>query len=218
MGTGADVVVVGGGPVGVLIANLLGVYGVQTLVLERSPEILDYPRAVGMDDEALRVLQAAGLAQDILRDAVSNVPMRMFTADRRCFADILPTTREFGWYRRNIFSQPLAEQALRLVETGAVAEWDFFGIESSYYPFAPIDLPNDGMRLNLIAVLIARGYGAQVTMSQDICTKTRLKRYGGHGYGHLIENVMPIMRLKNFDRSMIEQILIGTPRRLLTLV
>ncbi len=113
MGTGADVVVVGGGPVGVLIANLLGVYGVQTLVLERSPEILDYPRAVGMDDEALRVLQAAGLAQDILRDAVSNVPMRMFTADRRCFADILPTTREFGWYRRNIFSQPLAEQALR---------------------------------------------------------------------------------------------------------
>lgn len=111
-----------------------------------------------------------------------------------------------------------AEQALRLVETGAVAEWDFFGIESSYYPFAPIDLPNDGMRLNLIAVLIARGYGAQVTMSQDICTKTRLKRYGGHGYGHLIENVMPIMRLKNFDGSMIEQILIGTPRRLLTLV
>lgn len=109
----ADVVIVGGGPVGVILANLLGVYGINTLVFERSAEILDYPRAVGIDDEALRVLQGAGLAEEILRDTISNVPMRMFTAKRRCFADILPTTREYGWYRRNIFSQPLAEHALR---------------------------------------------------------------------------------------------------------
>jgi len=108
-----DVAIVGGGPVGALIANLLGTYGVRTLLLERSPQILDYPRAVGMDDEALRVLQTAGLAHEVLKDTISNVPMRMFTADGRCFADILPTTREFGWYRRNIFSQPLAEKALR---------------------------------------------------------------------------------------------------------
>lgn len=98
---------------GILIANLLGSYGVRAQVLERSPDILDYPRAVGMDDEALRVLQAAGLAEDILRHTISNVPMRMFTAGGRCFADILPSTREFGWFRRNIFSQPLAERSLR---------------------------------------------------------------------------------------------------------
>ncbi len=109
----ADVAIVGGGPVGALIANLLGTYGLRAVVIERSPQILDYPRAVGMDDEALRVLQAAGLAQEVLKDTISNVPMRMFTATGRCFADILPTTREFGWYRRNIFSQPLAERALR---------------------------------------------------------------------------------------------------------
>ena len=112
-GFNADVAIVGGGPVGALIANLLGTYGLRTVVIERSPQILDYPRAVGMDDEALRVLQAAGLAQEVLKDTISNVPMRMFTATGRCFADILPTTREFGWYRRNIFSQPLAERALR---------------------------------------------------------------------------------------------------------
>lgn len=110
------------------------------------------------------------------------------------------------------------DQALALVATGAVAEWDFFGIESSHYPFAPIDLPNDGMRLNGIAGLVARGHGAQVTLSQDICTKTRLCRHGGHGYGHLIENVVPMMRRKGFDEAMIDQFLIETPRRLLTLV
>jgi len=109
----ADVVIVGGGPVGVISANLMGVYGVRTLVLERSPEILDYPRAVGIDDEAMRVLQAGGIAEAVMRDTISNVPMRMYTADRRCFAHILPATKEYGWFRRNIFSQPLAEKALR---------------------------------------------------------------------------------------------------------
>lgn len=107
------VLVVGAGPVGVTLANLLGVYGIRTLVVERSQEILDYPRAVGLDDEALRTFQAAGLAEAMLRDMIQNVPMRMYSADRRCFAEILPSTQEFGWFRRNLFSQPLGERVLR---------------------------------------------------------------------------------------------------------
>lgn len=108
-----DVLVVGAGPVGVSIANLLGHYGVKTLVVDRSPQVLDYPRAVGLDDEALRTFQAVGLAEAMLQDMIQNVPMRMYTADKRCFAEILPSTREFGWFRRNLFSQPLGEATLR---------------------------------------------------------------------------------------------------------
>lgn len=111
--TEVQVLVVGAGPVGVSLANLLGCYGVQTLVVDRSPTVLDFPRAVGLDDEALRTFQAAGLAEDMLTDMIQNVPMRMYTADKRCFAEILPSTREFGWYRRNLFSQPLGETTLR---------------------------------------------------------------------------------------------------------
>ncbi len=111
-----------------------------------------------------------------------------------------------------------AEEALRLVDTGAVAEWDFFGIESSHYPFAPFDLPNDGMRLDHIAALFARGHGEQVAISQDICTRTRLRRFGGHGYAHIPLNIVPMMRRKGFDETMIKQLLVDTPRRLLTLV
>lgn len=107
------VLIVGAGPVGVTIANLLGGYGVRTLVVDRTTAILDFPRAVGMDDEALRTFQAAGLAEDMLRDMIQNVPMRMYTSDKRCFAEILPTTREFGWSRRNLFSQPIGEATLR---------------------------------------------------------------------------------------------------------
>ena len=125
MGTGADVVVVGGGPVGVLIANLLGVYGVQTLVLERSPEILDYPRAVGMDDEALRVLQAAGLAQDILRDAV--------TALHRAQAE--------GTVPCEIFDPTMREKAIaRLrIETDLRRAIDHEGFDLHYQPIVAVE-------------------------------------------------------------------------------
>jgi 3-(3-hydroxy-phenyl)propionate hydroxylase len=107
------VLVVGAGPVGVTIANLLGCYGTRTLVIDRSPAILDYPRAVGLDDEAMRTFQAAGVADSLLRDMIQNVPMRMYSARKQCFAEILPSTQEFGWFRRNLFSQPLGERAMR---------------------------------------------------------------------------------------------------------
>ena len=106
----------------------------------------------------------------------------------------------------------------RLLDDGCIAEWDFFGIESAYYPFADIDLPNDGQRLNLIQVLVSQGYGNRILISQDICTKTRLVRWGGHGYAHLIEAVLPMMRRKGFSETEITQITELTPRRLLTLV
>lgn len=112
-GESVPVLIVGAGPVGATIANLLGTYGVAALVVDRSPEILDYPRAVGLDDEAMRTFQAAGLAQAMLKDMIQNVPMRMYSARKECFAEILPSTREFGWCRRNLFSQPLGERALR---------------------------------------------------------------------------------------------------------
>lgn len=111
--TSVPVLVVGAGPVGVSIANLLGAYGIETVVIERSPEILNFPRAVGLDDEALRTFQSFGLAEAMLRDMIQNVPMRMYTAGKRCFAEILPSTREYGWFRRNLFSQPLGEETLR---------------------------------------------------------------------------------------------------------
>jgi len=107
------VLIVGAGPVGVTLANLLGTYGTPTWLVERNLDVLDWPRAVGLDDEALRTFQATGLAHAMLRDMIQNVPLRMYTARKKCFAEILPGTRELGWCRRNLFSQPLGEATLR---------------------------------------------------------------------------------------------------------
>jgi phosphotriesterase-related protein len=53
-------------------------------------------------------------------------------------------------------------------------------------------------------------------MSHDICYRTRLTEFGGHGYGHIFENVIPLMRRRDFSEEEIEQITINTPKRLLT--
>ncbi|MFD1971400.1 bifunctional 3-(3-hydroxy-phenyl)propionate/3-hydroxycinnamic acid hydroxylase [Trinickia caryophylli] len=95
------------------MANMLGLYGVDTVVIEKEARIVEFPRAVGIDDEALRLFQTAGLADELSRDIIQNVPLRMFKANGVCFADIRPSVREFGWWRRNIFMQQLAEKTLR---------------------------------------------------------------------------------------------------------
>jgi 3-(3-hydroxy-phenyl)propionate hydroxylase len=60
-GIDVDVIVVGGGPVGVMAALLLAQRGFSVRVLERAPEVYDLPRAIVMDDEIQRVFQNAGL-------------------------------------------------------------------------------------------------------------------------------------------------------------
>ncbi|HET8531706.1 MAG TPA: aryldialkylphosphatase [Methylomirabilota bacterium] len=109
------------------------------------------------------------------------------------------------------------ERLRRLADTGCVLEWDLFGQESSYYRLADIDMPNDAVRLRAIRRLIARGHLAQVLISHDICYRSRLVRFGGHGYGHIFANVVPMMRRRGFSEAEIQAILVDNPRRLLTL-
>ena len=115
---------------------------------------------------------------------------------------------------RTIFD---TDRLLKLAGTGATLEFDLFGIEQAFYPLADIDMPNDGVRLKLIRALIDRGHLSQIVISHDICTKTRLMHWGGHGYGHILQNVLPLMRARGFSESEIDAILVGNPRRLLTI-
>ncbi|SEQ95344.1 FAD-dependent monooxygenase [Actinokineospora terrae] len=57
----SQVVVVGAGPVGLTVAALLGRCGVDVAVVEQHPAAYGLPRAVHLDGDAVRVLQAAGV-------------------------------------------------------------------------------------------------------------------------------------------------------------
>ena len=72
-----DVLVVGYGPVGAAIANLLGRYGVRVLAVDKAKDIFMAPRAIALDNEALRILQLAGLEDgDFEKVAIPYVRMR----------------------------------------------------------------------------------------------------------------------------------------------
>lgn len=117
---------------------------------------------------------------------------------------------------RTIFDN---ERLFRLADTGVVIEFDLFGMETSYYKLnEAVDMPNDAQRLKMIRALIDRGHLDQVAMSQDICFRSRLGCHGGHGYGHMFRNVIPLMRRRQFDEAEIEAIFQKTPARLLAFI
>jgi phosphotriesterase-related protein len=116
---------------------------------------------------------------------------------------------------RTIFDE---DRLLRLADTGVVIEFDLFGQEQSYYPLSDIDMPNDAVRLRAIRLLLRHGHAGRIAISHDICYRTRLTRFGGHGYGHIFANVVPLMLARGFTQAEIEEILVDTPRRLLTFV
>lgn len=61
-----DVAIVGMGPTGATLANLLGAAGRSALVLEKEAGIFPLPRAIHFDGEVLRIFQAAGLREEVL--------------------------------------------------------------------------------------------------------------------------------------------------------
>ncbi len=109
--------------------------------------------------------------------------------------------------------------ALREVaESGVTLEYDLFGIEASYLPGSRFPMPSDAQRLQRIEWLIEDGHVGRIVVSQDVCMKIRLERYGGTGYGHILRDIVPWMRERGFTQRDLDAILVDNPRRLLTLV
>lgn len=107
-----DVLIIGAGPVGLTIANLLGIRGQRAIVLESRDELIDYPRGVGMDDEALRTIQSAGLLEEILPYTVPQHVVRMVNGKGKVLVTNDPKTDEFGFPRKHGFVQPLVDREL----------------------------------------------------------------------------------------------------------
>jgi len=109
------------------------------------------------------------------------------------------------------------ENRIALANTGVYMEYDLFGREG-YYPMEhrKIDLPNDHMRINEIMDLIDAGYIKQIIISQDIWNKTQRRKYGGWGYAHIMDNVLPVMRAKGMSDEDIHTIMVDNPARVFT--
>ncbi|MEZ5501350.1 MAG: FAD-dependent monooxygenase [Halioglobus sp.] len=106
-----DVLIVGAGPVGTAMANILGRLGVRTLLIDKLPTIQLQPRAIALDNEALRILQLAGLDDHAFARLV--IPeVRMHSPIFGEFARMNTAHELDGHPMLVTFFQPELEQAL----------------------------------------------------------------------------------------------------------
>lgn len=142
--TDADVIIVGAGPVGLTLANLLGVRGQRALVLEARTELIDYPRGVGLDDESIRTLQTAGLWESVRPYTVPHHVVRFVNGKGQVLATNDPRTDEFGHARKHGFIQPLVDQEL-------AAGLDRFPSTELRFGHTVTGLHDDGTRVRVTA-------------------------------------------------------------------
>jgi phosphotriesterase-related protein len=114
------------------------------------------------------------------------------------------------------------ETRLDILEAGCYVEYDLFGKEG-YYPAQPAladghlpDMPNDVGRIKEIADLMDRGWAERVLISHDNCLKTNFTLWGGPGFAHIIQRVIPYMRIYGYSENQIQQLTRINPVCMLT--
>ncbi len=110
-----DVAIVGCGPAGAALANLLGRQGASVLVIERNPGIPAIPRAVHIDGETMRVFQAMGLGANMLGIMRPGGGMHWVDAagDTLLVRTGLVGLGNQGWHNDYYHHQPQMEAVLR---------------------------------------------------------------------------------------------------------
>jgi len=110
-----DVAIVGCGPVGATLANLLANYGLKIAVIEQAAGVYDKPRAITIDHEVLRVFQACGLAAVMEKTIAPHPGTHYLGVDREIIKifDPMPPPYPLGWVPTATFLQPTLERALR---------------------------------------------------------------------------------------------------------
>ena len=110
-----DVVIVGYGPVGAVLANLLGRDGLDVAVFEPTHDVYHLPRAAHFDDEVMRVFETLGLAEAMLPVTAPVLGMDFVAADGTTLFGFSAAERPrpHGWETGYMFRQPELERVLR---------------------------------------------------------------------------------------------------------
>ena len=78
-------------------------------------------------------------------------------------------------------------------------------------------MPNDYQKINFIKHLVEKGYSNKILLGHDIYSKHRLKKYGGHGFDHLLTRIVPWMKMRGFNEEITNKLMINNPTKMLTI-
>lgn len=107
-------------------------------------------------------------------------------------------------------------ELVALARRGPWLSLDTFGLETAFYPLNPATImPNDGGRIALAEAVVEAGYGGRLLLGQDICQKHRLAAFGGHGYDHLLRDVVPMLVARGHSQAAADGLVTSNPARFL---
>jgi phosphotriesterase-related protein len=102
-----------------------------------------------------------------------------------------------------------------MADRGATLGFDLFGFDHSL--LGPGRWPPSDRDVALtIGRLVDTGHAGRIVLGQDIGVRTRLRRWGGWGYAHLLEHVVPVMLEIGVPPSALDTMLVANPARLLS--
>ena len=99
-----------------------------------------------------------------------------------------------------------------LLERGICIQFDTLGVVRT------TETGRDHIVAKSIPRLIDAGHADRILLSQDVCWKMHLKKYGGAGYSYIQETFLPYLGTLGVSESDMHRIMVENPRRLLTFV
>ena len=107
-----EVAIVGAGPVGLMVANLLGSAGVRVAIFERNRGLLGLPRAIAYDAETLRLFAQIELFDEIASGLVQDPRVRHLNARGKTLMEAEFPRSIYGHSSLGTFYQPEFEKSL----------------------------------------------------------------------------------------------------------
>src|SRR5271166_36385 len=107
-----DIAIIGAGPVGLFMANLMGIAGYRVVLLERNEGLCPLPRAIAFDDEALRSLVQVGLLDTVAQGMIASPEVFFRNARGRVLMHLTESPSVTGQPKLATFHQPTFEAQL----------------------------------------------------------------------------------------------------------
>lgn len=105
---------------------------------------------------------------------------------------------------------------ISVAKTGVWLSYDCFGLEV-YFDSTGRYRCHDSERETCLLKLVEAGYEDQLVISQDVCMKIQLRKYGGYGYDHILRHIKPSLERRGLPADVFEKLSTSNPQRALTI-
>jgi phosphotriesterase-related protein len=102
-----------------------------------------------------------------------------------------------------------------IAQRGAWVEYDVWGWNDLYWPSRRDGFLHDVRRIELVERMLEAGCGDRLLLAHDICTRHRLRTWGGHGYAYLLGFGREMLRAHGIGEDVLRELMVVNPARAL---